>query len=91
MNTSVTSTVSIKEHTESGKRKSNKERVFEALRAWPFRTSRELAKLSGIPHETVHKRLPDLLKDDRVKQAQIVTCVVTGKRAVCWHTNINKK
>jgi DNA-binding IclR family transcriptional regulator len=49
---------------------------------WP--TAHELAEASGIPHPTVHERLPDLLRDGFVVKGPKRICRVTGEYAVTW-------
>lgn len=89
-----TSHLSAKDVTKDGTRKLQSSKVLEAVRKWPDRTASELAELSEIPHEAVHKRLSELAdtknggpfierKNDEVGLVKR-RCSVTGKMALTW-------
>ena len=84
--------------TESGKRDSSKFEVWGWMIANGYddqpdskksRTARELAALSGIPHPTMHKRLPDLLRDGWVEKCEKRICERSGIRCVTWRAKLN--
>lgn len=50
-------------------------------------TAHEFSRLSGIPHPTCHKRLPDLRKDGIVRMVWKRECRVTGEEAYTWRLN----
>jgi hypothetical protein len=76
---------SAEELTESGERDRQKTRVLQAVTANPGKTSRELAAITGIPNEVLHKRLPDLRTDQHLMNGQQRQCSVTLRRAVTWY------
>lgn len=82
----ISSHLAAAEITRSGLRGAQKQKVLAALRNAPGRTSAELAALAGLERYLVARRLPDLMHDGLVKQAEIRNCRVTGRRAVTWRT-----
>ena len=64
-------------------------KVFELVRAFPYRTARELSRKvteDVLPHDAIHKRLPELRAQGRVKNHMTRHCAVTGKKAMTWET-----
>lgn len=79
-----TSKKADKEITSDGSRAAVLNECLVALMMYPDHTSQEIAKKSGIPNETMHKRLSDL---KTIGAAEVVTsrrCEVTGKTASVW-------
>lgn len=78
----ITSKLADRYITESGQRMSWV-RLIEAIVADnPNCTSRELALISGISNEVLHKRLPD---SNNLEKGAARKCSVTGRMAVTWH------
>lgn len=71
-------------HVASGNHARGKAAVLAALRMYDNSTAKELAQYSGLPYETVHKRLPDLRKDGVVRNGEAVFCNVSGLRSQQW-------
>lgn len=65
---------------------SDAERVLALVKHYPFRTSRELAdKYAKLSADSIHKRLPELLKANRiVKSSNRRQCTITHKAAHTW-------
>ncbi len=81
----ATSKAAAKVLTRSGQRDSSKAKVLAQLRqAGTALTSAELASRSGIPHPTVHKRLPDLRRDGLVGNGPARKCGITGRQSLTW-------
>ena len=88
----VTSKLAAKNLTASGGRESAQQRVLEFLESLtygspftnPELTSAEISRDSGIPHPTVHKRLPDLRVAGRVINGVPRKCRVTGNLSLTW-------
>jgi hypothetical protein len=76
--------------TNSGKRDSWKHRLLVWMIEHSIntpeaaRTAHELARDSGLPHTSWHKRLPDLSRDGFVMKWKRKTCSVTGEDAWTW-------
>ena len=87
----ITSHLAAAKLTESGKRNSQKMEILRWMRAalvtgeFSAMTSAEIASYSGIPHPSVHKRLPDLLRDGLVRKWHIRKCQVTGNECRTWY------
>jgi len=82
-----TSHRAAEEHTKTGRRSEHKHMVLRAaLRRHPLDhyTGREFARDTGIAHEIVHKRFPDLLEEGLMFKVGYRTCEVTGKKATLW-------
>lgn len=74
---------------QDGSRAKQAKAVLAALHRWPNSTARELAHLSGLDKEVVHRRLPELADPKNggpfVQRCfQKRTCRVTGKLAMTW-------
>ncbi len=69
---------------KSGRRKSQKQRVLEALRRNPGCTSAELAVYSGLDRIMCARRLPDLAYDGKVIQGNEKFCTVSQIHCVTW-------
>lgn len=65
-----------------------KEKVLALVRAFPFRTARELSRKINsdiLSYEAIHKRLPELERDGAVaRSASTRACTVTRKVASTW-------
>jgi hypothetical protein len=74
------------EHTGSGKRDSHKSQLlgWMADHPGPTGTKREVSRDSGIAHEIVCKRMPDLARDGFVRKCGVKVCSVTGHNAAIW-------
>jgi len=81
----ITSELAGKEHTKSGKRQSDCQRIAELVSAYQGRTSRELSKLSGIENEVIHKRLSEI---SIVSKGAKRKCDVTGRVAYTWFVRV---
>ena len=86
----VTSHIAAAKLTESGQRSSQKGQLLKWVRTLaPSEffaiTSAEIAVASGLRHPSVHKRLPDLLRDGHVKKWYPRVCRVTGNTCVTWY------
>ena len=77
----LTSHLSDRYLTKSGKRLSQIRLVEYAVRKRPGYTASELAAITGLPHSMLHKRLPD---SNNVEKGEIVTCLITGYPAHVW-------
>ena len=73
------------ELTTSGKLKSKRRAVYEALKRYSNVTARELSQMSGLDHPTVHKRLPELEKLGFVVRGEYRPCHITGKTCTTWY------
>ncbi len=80
----ITSKLSEDSLTKSGLRDRQKLMVLEIVKKNPGLTSRELAHVSKVNNEVLHKRLPDLRADDLVENGEIRICAVTGHKALTW-------
>ncbi len=69
---------------KSGRRKTQKARVLEALRKRPGCTSAELAYGSGLDRVMVARRLPDLAFDGKAIQGDEKLCTITRQMCVSW-------
>lgn len=79
-----TSHAAAREHTASGARGANCERVLSGIRAHPGRTSRELAALLGMDRHEVARRTADLMHAGRARQGEPRVCSVGGRECVTW-------
>ena len=79
-----TSVLSGDQLTDSGARALQKNQVLGVVQNHPGLTSRELARVSGIANEILHKRLPDLKRDGFLATGDARRCQVTGRQAMTW-------
>lgn len=70
--------------TASGVRGEQAARVREGVRAWPGKTSRELAVLLGMDRHAVARRTADLEHLGEVRKGPARLCTAGGKKAVTW-------
>lgn len=70
--------------TRDGSRHQWRKQVAEAVRSYPGRTSRELARSCRIAHEILHKRLPECVTAGVVCKGDARRCLVTGRRTTVW-------
>jgi hypothetical protein len=85
---SVTSFEAEETITRNGTRDTQAQRVLQAVRRWPGRTSAELAELiSCYPYDryVVARRLPELEFLGLVKKGPSKKCSITGHRSLTWH------
>lgn len=81
----VTSKLAAEEHTRSGRRSSDKTKVYDFLGLCKAPvTSAELAAAYELDRYMVARRLPDLAADRCVERCGIRTCSVGGRPAVVW-------
>ena len=80
----VTSHRAAKEHTDSGKRQTNMERVVAGVHKAPGRTSRELAAYLGMDYHEVARRLPDAENKGLVRKGEPRTCHENARAACSW-------
>ena len=80
----ITSHIAGEEHVLSGRWRGDAERVLEALRYWPGRTSRELAERSGLDRYLVARRLPDLKETGHVERGEKRQCAIGRCLALTW-------
>lgn len=83
----VTSHIAAEKLKDSGKWRGQKMRVLTWMRENKINdgtdlTASEMARDSGIPHPTCHKRLPDLEDAGWVVKCRKRVCRVTGE--LCW-------
>ena len=73
-------------HRKSGRMESNANFVFEIVRCWPDRTSRELFMSYGCKLELVElrRRLTELMNNGRISQGPQRKCTVAKTLAVTW-------
>jgi len=84
-NTDPLSSFEAEEQVErSGKRKTQAIRVFEAVKEYPEQTAGELEFLTGIPHNVLCRRLPDLRVNSYVRVACMRTCRVKNCLSQVW-------
>jgi len=67
--------------TETGIRCKQCEFVELLVRKRPNYTARELAAITKADFEMLHKRLPEC---KNVKKGDVVTCLVSGRKATTW-------
>ncbi len=76
--------------TSSGVRASQQRTVLALVRAYPGRTSAEMAARSrDIDRWTAARRLPELRAEQLVRNGEPKQCGVTGKRALTWFLQEN--
>lgn len=61
-------------------------RTAAAVRAWPGRTSHELAELARMDRYAIARRLPECERScpAQIKRGEIRTCSITGRAALTW-------
>lgn len=70
--------------TAAGTRQRQCEAVLEAVKMYPFYTSRELAIILDCDRYTPSRRLPDLEKEGLVCRCHMRKCLVGGKLSLTW-------
>jgi hypothetical protein len=68
----------------TGDHEQQKMAVLAAVQTWPGRTARELARHTGIAHEIVHKRCPDLRKAGLIENGPTRLCEISGHSCQTW-------
>lgn len=69
----------------SGALGDQKAQAAAAVRAWPGRTSQELAEAAGLDRYMLARRLPEC--EDRaggVRRGEMRRCSITGRLAMTW-------
>lgn len=72
------------EITASGTRGEQQARALAAVRAFPHRTSQEIAEKAKLDRYELARRLPELRSVGLVTNPRRKTCSVTGKTALTW-------
>lgn len=72
------------EITANGVRGNQQRQVLAAVRAWPGRTSRELAQLMCGDRHAVARRLPELESEGKVHKDIERTCTIGHRLASTW-------
>lgn len=72
------------EVTDSGTRAHQQAQTIAAVRAYPGRTSQELAELTQIDRYTLARRLPECVTAGAVRKGEQRACNVTGRLALTW-------
>lgn len=67
LNDPITSKQAARRIVLSGKAGTDEAKVFEALKAYPCSTDKELAIKSGLPYEMIHKRRSGLVRKGFVR------------------------
>jgi len=70
--------------TRSGIRSAQCQRVYDALRAHPGRTSAELARWMGCDRYIPGRRLPELRREGLAAQGIKRNCHVKGRASMTW-------
>lgn len=81
----TTSHLAAAEHTASGKRGHQQAQAVAAVRAFPGRTSFELALATDLDRYMLARRLPECETGRAVKRGEPKRCSVTGKLAMTWY------
>lgn len=72
------------EITASGARAHQQAQTIAAVRAYPGRTSQELAELTQIDRYTLARRLPECVTAGAVRKGEQRPCGVTDRLALTW-------
>lgn len=80
----VTSHLAAEQHTASGKRAAQQVLTVAAVRAFPGRTSFELAMATNHDRYMLARRLPEVVCAGLVRKGDPKRCSVTGKTALTW-------
>lgn len=74
-----------RELAESGALSSQQAQAIAAVRAWPGRTSQELAEAAGMDRYMLARRLPECeSRAGGVRRGELRKCSVTGRLAMTW-------
>ena len=71
-------------HTRSGKRAHQQHQTVAAVRAFPGKTSFELAMATGLDRFMLPRRLSECETAGLVKRGVAVECTVTRRKALTW-------
>lgn len=80
----LTSHLAAAEGEKSGRFKAQAKQVLEAVKAFPGRTSRELAREAKMDRYVFARRLPELETDGEVRKGEPRECWVGKRQAVTW-------
>jgi hypothetical protein len=81
----ITSHLAAEEITRSGLRGNQQRQCAEAVKQFPGHTCRELAALSRIPNEVLHKRLKECVTAGAIyHSAEPRECTVTRRKAMVY-------
>lgn len=79
----ITSKLADRHITTSGTRLQQVRLVALIVKRYSGYTCRELAAITGLDHEMIHKRVSESVMNVR---GAVVTCFVTGRKAHVWHS-----
>lgn len=79
-----TSHLAAEQHTASGARAHQLAQAISAVRAFPGRTSFELALATDLDRYMLARRLPEAIAAGAVKKGAAKACSVTGRQALTW-------
>jgi len=79
-----TSHLAAEEITKSGKRKAQQQKVLNAVKKFPNRTSAEIANRSKLDRYAVARRLPELATAGLVKRGNARQCRINHRQAIVW-------
>jgi hypothetical protein len=79
-----TSHLAAEQHTRSGKRAHQQHLATAAVRAFPGKTSFELAMATGLDRFMLARRLSECETAGTVKRGVAVECTVTRRKALSW-------
>lgn len=79
-----TSRLAAEHHTASGARAHQLAQAIAAVRAFPGRTSFELAIATDLDRYMLARRLPEAVTAREVKKGDAKACSVTGRLALTW-------
>lgn len=79
-----TSHKAAREITAAGVRQAQQQRALAAVRAFPHRTSQEIAEAAHLDRYELARRLPELRTAGLVENPRTKRCSVTGKTALTW-------
>jgi hypothetical protein len=79
-----TSHEAAEHHTRTGKRAYQQQQTVAAVRAFPGKTSFEIAMATGLDRFMLARRLSECVTAGLVKKGVAVECTVTRRKAVTW-------
>lgn len=80
----ISSHLAAKEITENGARTQQQAQTTAAVRAYPGRTSQELADLTKLDRYMLGRRLSECVTAGTVRRGEMKLCSITKKQATAW-------
>lgn len=80
----ITSHLAAEQHTASGARAHQQAQTAAAVRAYPGKTSQELADLTRLDRYALARRLPECVTAGVVRKGTPRHCGITGRLALTW-------